>query len=115
MLSMIFFLTIGLIPYADKGYWIIGEAITAGQEDNYDINAISEGRKAIVLKLGEGDFGKAIEVKKVSKRGATEVTIDLIEGSHKNKAPYMIIGLDEINEPLKVQTTDGIIFEHLQK
>lgn len=111
ILPILFFLTIGLIVYSDKGYWIIHEGITKGEKEGYKVETILEGRKEVLLILGEDYLGKAIEVKRVSRRGPTEITVEIIEGEHTDMAPYIQIGLDEIKEPLKVQTTDGVIFD----
>lgn len=111
ILPIMFFLTIGLIFYSDKGYWIIEQGATSGGEEGYEIFTISEGKKEVFLVLGEEYLGKEIRVKKVSKRGPTEIILEIVEGENKNKSPYIRIGLDEINEPVKVQTTDGVIFD----
>ena len=112
-LPILFFLVIGLIIYSDKGYWIIDQGVTIGKEEGYRTSTILEGRKEVTLILGEEYLGKEIEVKKVSRRGPTEISVEIIEGKNKNKAPYIQIGLDEIKEPLKVQTKDGVIFDSL--
>lgn len=113
ILPILFFLVIGFIVYSDDGYWIIDQGVTNGNEEGYRTATIMEGRKEVLLMLGEEYLGKEIEVKKVSRRGPTEISLKIIEGENKNKAPYIQIGLDEIKEPLKVQTTDGVIFNSL--
>ncbi|MEO4052416.1 YesK family protein [Solibacillus sp. CAU 1738] len=113
ILPIVFFLTIGLIIYSDKGYWIIEQGETSGEKEGYRISTILEGRKEVLLILGEEYLGKEIVVKKVSRRGPTKITVEIVEGNNKNKAPFIKIGLDEINEPLKVQTTDGVIFNSI--
>ena len=52
-------------------------------------------------------------MKKVSKLGATEIILKFVDGGDDDKVPYIKIGLYEINEPLKVQTTDGDIFQSI--
>ena len=42
--------------------------------------------------------------------GATEIIVKFVNGGDNDKVPFIQIGLNEINEPLKVQTTDGEIF-----
>lgn len=113
ILPIMFFLTIGLMFYSDKGYWIIEQGATNEGEEGYIVSTIQEGRKEVLLILGEEYLGKEIKVKKVSRRGPTKIILEIIEGENKNKSPYIRIGLDEINEPLKVQTTDGVIFDSI--
>lgn len=111
ILPIMFFLIIGLMIYSDKGYWIIEQGESNGEEEGYRISTIMEGRKEVLLILGEEYLGKEIVVEKVSRRSPTEITVEIVEGNNKNKAPFIKIGLDEINEPLKVQTTEGVIFD----
>lgn len=113
ILPLFFFLAVGLIIYSDEGYWIIDQGKTNGEMEGYETDTIMEGRKEVYLRLGEEYLGKEIKVKKVSRRGPTEITLEIVEGENKNKAPTIRIGLDEIKEPLKVQTTDGVIFDSL--
>jgi hypothetical protein len=40
----------------------------------------------------------------------SESTVSLIESENKDETPYILIGLEEIKEPLKVKTTDGRVF-----
>ncbi len=95
------------------GYWIIDQGFTNGEQQGYRTSTIMEGRIEVVLMLGEEYLGKDIEVKKVNQRGPTEITVKIVEGNHKNQAPFVKIGLDEINEPLKIQTTDGVTFDSM--
>lgn len=113
ILPIIFFLTIGMMIYSDKGYWVIHQGETSGEMEGYKTSTILEGRKEVLLMLGEEYLGKEIEIKKVSRRGPTEITVEIVNSENKNKSPYIRIGLDKINEPLKVQTTDGVIFESI--
>lgn len=113
ILPIVFFLTIGLMFYSDKGYWVIEQGATDGKEEGYTVSTISEGRKEVLLMLGEEYLGKEIEVKKVNRRGPTIIMLEITEGANENKAPYIRIGLDEINDPLKVQTTDGTVFDSI--
>ncbi|MEK3765819.1 YesK family protein [Solibacillus sp. FSL K6-4121] len=114
LLPILFFATIGISIISEDGYWIIEQAsATPVKTEGYRITTISEGSKAVTLQLGEKYLGKEIEVKKVSKRGATEIILKFVDGGDDDKVPYIKIGLYEINEPLKVQTTDGDIFESL--
>lgn len=119
ILPIIFFTTIWLVMYSDQGYWIIDQGETPytenaeRYENYYRTSTISEGKKQVTLILGEKYLGKEIEVESVSKWGPTEITVKIVEGKDKDKTPYIIIGLDEIREPLKVQTTDGLVFESI--
>ncbi|GAB3068543.1 hypothetical protein [Virgibacillus ainsalahensis] len=121
ILPFIFFATIGLVIYSEQGYWINDKGERTFVEDgnsesSYRISTISEGKKQVTLKLGKEYAGKEIEVENVTKRGPTEITVKLVEGEDENKVPYIEIGLDEINEPLKVQTTEGdVIHSQLEK
>lgn len=113
-LPIIFFATIGLVIYLDQGYWIIDkgtEISLAEEESHYKVSTISEGKKKVVLTLGNEYSGKEIEVESISKWGSTKITVKIIKGEDENKSPYIEIGLDEINKPLKVQTTNGVVFE----
>lgn len=113
ILPLLFFLTIGSIIYSDKGYWIIDEGITNGEQEGYERSIGMEGRDKISLRLGEDYLGKEITVIKVSRRGPTVITVEITDGGHPEKAPYIQIGLDEVKEPLTIQTTDGDIFESI--
>ncbi|BAC13206.1 hypothetical protein [Oceanobacillus iheyensis HTE831] len=114
-LPIIFFSMIGLVIYSDQGYWIINQGSTDSyaEIEGYRVSTISEGNKQVSLLLGKDYTGKKIEVENVSKRGPTEITVNILEGEEEDKTPFIEIGLDEINEPLKVQTTEGLIFEPL--
>ncbi|MGM0904436.1 MAG: hypothetical protein ACQEXB_25475 [Bacillota bacterium] len=117
LLPLILFGTISLNFYLDEGYWIIEEGAAPYKEKNakeelqshYRISTISEGMKQVTLIFGKEYVGKDIEVEKVSKWGSTEITVKMIESENKDEIPYIMIGLDEIKEPLKVQTTDGTV------
>ncbi|WP_208585899.1 hypothetical protein [Gracilibacillus suaedae] len=121
ILPIIFIATIGLVIYSDQGYWIIDKGETtytedAGRDESYyRTSTISEGKKQVTLRLGEKYLGKEIVVESVSKWGPTEITVKIVEGENKDKTPYIMIGLDEIREPLKVQSTDGMVFESMDK
>jgi hypothetical protein len=118
LLPLILFGTIGLNMYFDEGHWIIEEGAAPYKEQNveeelqshYRISTISEGMKQVTLILGKEYIGKDIEVEKVRKWGSTEITVKMVESEkNKDRIPYIMIGLDEIKEPLKVQTTDGTV------
>ena len=49
ILPIMFFLTIGLVIYSDKGYWIIEQGETSGEKEGYIISTIMEGRKEVFL------------------------------------------------------------------
>lgn len=112
LLPIIFFATIGITIYSEDGYWIIEQASAAPVEtEGYRISTISEGSKEVTLLLGEKYLGKEIEVENVSKWGSTEIILKFVDGGDYDKVPFIQIGIKEINEPLKVQTTEGVIFE----
>ena len=110
ILPIIFFITIGALVYTDKSYWIIDQGqIEMSGPSYYNVTTILEGRKQLHIQLGEEYEGKAIEVEKVKKIGNTEVILNITDRADDTKEPYITIGLDEIVEPLKVQTTDNEI------
>ncbi|SOC38273.1 hypothetical protein [Salinicoccus kekensis] len=114
VLPVIFFATIGVAVWSQQGYWIIDQANAAPVEtEGYQISTISEGSKAVTLLLGEEYLGTEIEVENVSEIGATEITLNFEDGGQDDKVPFIQIGLREINEPLKVETTDGESFEQI--
>lgn len=113
ILPFLFFLTIGAMFYSDKGYWVIDQGVTNGEVEGYRTSTGMEGVKEISLMLGEEYIGKNIEVKKVSRSGPTIIIVKITEDGKPTKSPYIKIGLDEIKEPLQIQTTDGVIFESL--
>lgn len=111
ILPLLFFLTIGAVVYFDKGYWLIQEGVTNGEVQGYKTSTGMEGVEEISLILGKDFVGKKIEVKKVSRSGPTIITVKITEDGDTTMSPYITIGLDEIKDPLQIQTTDGVIFE----
>lgn len=119
ILPIIFFTIIGLNIYFDEVYWIVDqgeitykeEVRRDGLENYYEVSTISEGRKQVELMLGKEYSGKEIVVENVTKRGPTEITVNIVEGEVTDKVPFIIIGLDEIKEPLTVQILDGVVIE----
>lgn len=112
ILPVLFFTTIGSALYFDQNYWIIdeGENSYIG-ETYYEVTTISEGRKQVTLVLGEEFSGKEVEVDNVNQWDSTDITINIVDGGEKDKTPYIWIGLDEIKDPLTIQTTDGVVIE----
>lgn len=114
VLPAIFFATIVITILSEDAYWIIEQASVAPAEtEGYRISTISEGSKAITLLLGEKYLGQEIEIEKVSKFGSTEIILKFVDGGENDKVPFIEIGLYEINEPLKVLTTDGKDFQQI--
>lgn len=119
VLPVLFFGLIGMKLYFEPVYWVIEQGgITysedgrrAGLESYYNVSTIAEGKKEVTLILGQEFLGSRIEVEKVNKRGPTNIIVKILEGGSGNKTPYIIIGLDEIKEPLTVKTSDGVIFK----
>lgn len=117
ILPLILFATIGFIQYTDENYWIINSGVTTfhDTEENkpfdsyYRVSTISEGSKQIHIQLGEKYLGKMVEVENVKGVGNTEVTLKMVDGGEENKLPYIQIGVDQIVEPLKIETKSGEI------
>ena len=80
-------------------------------ETYYEVTTISEGRKQVTLVLGKEYSGKNVEVDNVSRWESTEITIKITDEGMEDKTPYIWIGLDEIKDPLTIQTTDGVVIE----
>ncbi|WP_226577949.1 hypothetical protein [Halobacillus litoralis] len=115
LLPIIFFATIAWLIVTDEKYWVIEEGTipieSAEVRDGYyRVETISEGKKMVVLYLGQTYQGKDLNVDHVKVRGNTEVVIDVAGGDSNEGAPFIKIGLDEINEPLEVKTTEGTVF-----
>lgn len=114
ILPVIFFATIGIAISAEQGYSIIAQtSIDPVEEEGYRISTISEGRKEVTLLLGEEYLGQEIEVENVNDQESTEITINFEDGGQEDKVPFIQIGLNEIKEPLIVETTEGLIFQQI--
>jgi YesK-like protein len=107
-----------LLIYSQDHHWVIDkgskkyiEAAEHEYEDYYRVNTISEGKKQVTLTLGKDFLGKDIDVKKVSQSGKTEIILEVSEGENNGYVPYIMIGVDEVKEPLIVRTEDGVVFE----
>lgn len=112
ILPVLFFTAIGSAFYFNQNYWIIDEGENSYMgETYYEVTTISEGRKQVTLVLGEEYSGKEVEVDNVSQWDSTEITINITDDGAEDKTPYIWIGVDEINEPLTIQTTDGVVIE----
>ncbi|MDL4839849.1 hypothetical protein [Aquibacillus rhizosphaerae] len=74
-----------------------------------------EGNKQVHIKLGEEYKGKDIKINDVSQSETTEIIIEVTESSDKKEldksgrveAPFVKVGLREINEPISVNATEG--------
>lgn len=118
LLPFLLFSVIFSLVYFDKGYWVIDEGTRPYSESTktgYRLSTISEGKKAVYIRLGKDHVGKSIEVKKVSQMGQTTVIIDIQDNGEKQREPYIRIGLDRMKDELTVKTTDGEIIESLDK
>lgn len=112
ILPILFFAIIGSAFYFDQEYWIIDEGENSYMgETYYEVTTISEGRKQVTLVLGKEYSGKNVEVDNVSRWESTEITIKITDEGMEDKTPYIWIGLDEIKDPLTIQTTDGVVIE----
>ncbi|UOQ83532.1 YesK-like family protein [Gracilibacillus salinarum] len=112
---VILFATIGLVLYTDDNYWVVDEGFTSSEnqsfESYYKVSTISEGKKQIHINLGKAFTGKEVEVENVDTIGSTEITLEIVDGGESNHIPYIQIGVDQIVEPLKVQTTEGEVID----
>ncbi|MGF2616417.1 hypothetical protein FZC84_01350 [Rossellomorea vietnamensis] len=121
-LPLVFTISLGVLVFTNKNYRIIDEGSTKfaeedsrKYEDYYRVTTVSEGRKQVTLTLGKDYMGKEIKVDRVSQRNNTEIIIELKEGEHKSHTPYIMIQLDEIKEPLIVQTSEGETIESIEE
>ncbi len=119
-IPIIFISSLLILIYSSDNYWIIDEGSTKfvqsddhEYENYYRVTTISEGSKQVTLTLGEKYMGKDIDVEKVSQNDGTEIIVHIGEGEDQNETPYIMIGIDEIKEPLSVKTTEGITFESI--
>jgi hypothetical protein len=119
-MPIIFAASFMILLYSQENHWIIEDGSTKyiesadhEHENYYRVTTISEGMKQVTLTLGKEYLGKEIDVKKVSKMGDTEITLEISEGEYKNHTPYIMIGVDEIKEPLTVRTEEGVVFESI--
>ncbi|TMU83774.1 hypothetical protein FGG79_18940 [Bacillus sp. BHET2] len=119
-MPIIFITSLLILIYSSDNYWIIDEGSTKfvqsadhEYENYYRVTTISEGSKQVTLTLGEKYMGKDIDVEKVRQNDRTERTVHIGEGENPNETPYIMIGIDEIKEPLIVKTTEGITFESI--
>jgi hypothetical protein len=117
-IPILFLASFFILTYSQDTHWIIDEGSkkyveTAEHEyeDYYRVTTISEGKKQVSVSLGKDFLGKDVEVKKVSQKGKTEIILEVLEGDHEGHVPYIMIGVDEVKEPLTVRTEDGVVFE----
>ncbi|MFS0615821.1 hypothetical protein [Lederbergia ruris] len=110
IIPLLLFALIGWGMYESKGYWISGEGdMAAGQgtATYYTISTISEGKKQLLIQLGEEYEGKAIKIENIKTIGNTEIIISTIDEGEVERLPYIKIGLDKIVEPLEIRMKDG--------
>ncbi|CAN2251719.1 putative lipoprotein (fragment) [Bacillus subtilis] len=79
----------------------------------YQVFTILEVRKMVIVSLGSSEKDKKLEVSDVKySPKETTVTVKRIPASKANeKNPYILIGLDKIEEDLIVQDESGDRFE----
>lgn len=114
LLPLLFFAIVYSLVYFDKGYWIIDEGTyvySESIEQRYWVSTISEGKKAVYIRLGKEYLGNSIEINKVTQRGQTTVFLDVKNDGDEDRAPYIKIGLDQVKDELIVKTTDGKVIE----
>lgn len=116
ILPVLFLVLVGILIFPRGGHWIIAESsIAPVEEEGYRISTISEGRKSVTLYFGNDYLGKEVEVEKVSNWGSTEIILNFIDGNENDKVPFIQIGIKEIKEPLKVESSDGASFENIKE
>ncbi|AKG03403.1 hypothetical protein AAV35_000465 [Salimicrobium jeotgali] len=116
VLPVVFITTIFVVtPNDGEDYWINDQGhmrVQEGTYNHYSVSTISEGNKEIFLRLSKEYIGKKIEVEKINQNENTEVVVNIVEDENNPaKSPFIYIGLDEINEPLTVRTTEGKEFK----
>lgn len=112
LIPLILIVLVGSLVYFNEEHWIIEEGTRAsnGQvSEGYATSTIAEGRKMVSLSLGEKYVGKTIRVEKVKQRGATTIVIEIKDDGKPGEVPYIKIGVDEIVNPLTIETTDGVV------
>ncbi|MCA0971419.1 hypothetical protein LCM20_12510 [Halobacillus litoralis] len=113
-LPIVLFASIGWVIASDENYWIIEEgtiSVDEGVSSYYRVDTILEGRKQVFLTLGDDYAGTTIEVEKVKVLGNTEVLVNIRDNGSPGTVPFISIGVDQINEPLEVKSTDGEVFQ----
>lgn len=101
---------ITLINIDYQPYWIIEKGTELPDESassHYQVSTISEGKKQISIHLDKRYVGKFIQVKKVSQRGNTNIILKIESNGEPEKTPFLKMGIDEIHDPLTVQTSEG--------
>lgn len=115
VLPVAFLITIFTVTFSDDDYWIIdeGHAVVGDEtQTHYRVSTISEGNKQIYLRLGEEYIGKKLEVEEINQDESTEIVVHVAEDENNpDESPFISIGLDEINEPLTVRSTEGKEFQ----
>lgn len=99
-----------LINIDYQPYWIIEKGTELPDESassHYQVSTISEGKKQISINLDKQYLGKFIQVKKVKQHGNTIVILKIESNGEPGKTPFLKMGVDEIHDPLTVQTTEG--------
>lgn len=111
VLPVVFVITIFAVTSSDDEYWIIDEGhavVDSGTHSHYQVSTISEGNRQIYLRLGKEHTGKKIEVEEINQGENTEVVVHVTEDNNNpDESPFISIGIDEINEPLTVRSTEG--------
>lgn len=100
------------IPYiVVKDYWIIDKGFAFSDEKEIRVSNLLEGNKEVYIQLGEEYARKEIEIDKVSnKNGTTLITIRLVDAEYdinQERSPFIRIGIYNLKEPIKIQTSDG--------
>ncbi|KHF38128.1 hypothetical protein [Halalkalibacter okhensis] len=114
LIPVIIFSFIAFTLSSNHSYWIIDEGMIMSEEETptyYQVSTISEGKKQIYVQLGEEFVGKVIKINDIKTLGNTEITLDIIEDGKQERLPFIRIGIDEVVEPLVIQTSDGQVIK----
>ncbi|EIT84876.1 hypothetical protein A374_14330 [Fictibacillus macauensis ZFHKF-1] len=117
--------------HSNVHYWVIEKTDHMGSEDalayskqleinpsikGYKIFTISEGKKGVMLSLGEQRAGNTIQVKSVKGQGdETVIEVSSTHNKSQEKNPWIMIGVDSLQSNVIVKDVDGTVYEKTSK
>ncbi|RYG71188.1 hypothetical protein EU245_14920 [Lentibacillus lipolyticus] len=120
-----------LMYFNQVDYWIVKKTQYSGGDDfgayteqlqtdttiqGYKTFPISEGKKAVILSLGEEMAGNNIEVLDVEEYGnTTEIKIRTFYNKSVEANPVIAIGLNRVQPEIIITDTDGRVYEKASK